>query len=135
MGGLLSRELILQYGLKQDTSNFKILVEIATPHKGTQLGGIAETLGISTRLARVSREDSDFLAGLQHYWMLLGKKPYTYCIASPQDGVVNEESALFQCDDSVQFPQWGHKELVKPTNRMDDRYVIPISYLTTRQDG
>jgi hypothetical protein len=61
--------------------------------------------------------------------MKLKGRPPTYCLASLHDGTVSVNSARVPCDDGLTIQSWSHKELVKPNNRGDERYGIPITYV------
>lgn len=132
MGGLIGRKMVLLASLSEGHPRaFGPLIEIATPHLGAALASLADTLHISQELTEEMAKDSSFLTTLRKDWERLGNRPGvrpdTYCFTSPHDNVVTTESAIFQCDSSVTYPQWGHQDMAKPENAEDDRYVLPIS--------
>ena len=131
MGGIVAREIIIHNRLMANNTTFKTLVEIGTPHEGADLARIISTIGISENIAKDIAPNSQFLRDLRDHWNALAMRPATYCISSPDDAVVSEQSAIAQCDRFLYYPQWGHIELIKPEDRNDTRYLSPMSRLAT----
>lgn len=126
MGGLIAREMLLENRLARDNNAYKLLISIASPYQGADLGGLLSTLGLSRGFSDDLRPKSAMLANLRDNWNSLRDRPPTYCLTSPQDAVVSEDSAIFQCDEFLRYPQWGHSEMVKPMDLDDPRYQVPI---------
>lgn len=129
MGGLLSREIVILRSLGESQKEIVAMVEVASPHLGANPAGLASALGISQPLTDEMAHGSSFLTTLQTEWQRVRTRPQTQCYTSPQDSVVSEDSAMFQCDGSLAYPQWGHRELVKPVDASDDRYKTPICFV------
>jgi pimeloyl-ACP methyl ester carboxylesterase len=129
MGGLVAREVAIQHDLRRTKGGFTQLIEIATPHDGANPSRLASALGISTESAADLTHGSRFLAALRTHWGDFAARPPTVCLGSPQDLVVSAESAESDCVDRVTYPQWGHTEMVKPTDAADYRYVVPTRYV------
>jgi triacylglycerol esterase/lipase EstA (alpha/beta hydrolase family) len=129
MGGLVTREIIILKDLKQSQNPIAAVVEVGSPHLGANPARLASALGISSPLADELREGSSFLITLQTEWQQIKNRPRTQCFTSPHDEVVPENSAIFQCDGFTYYPQWGHRELVKPEDLTDDRYLLPTKFL------
>lgn len=127
MGGLIARELLIANRLQRENSAFKLLIEIATPHSGAQIAPLATTLGVSRGFVEDLAPGSVFLNSLRDDWNLLKDRPRTFCLTSPHDMVVTEDSAIAQCDEYLRYPQWGHIEMVKPQDNKDERYLVPMS--------
>lgn len=126
MGGVIAREIVVQHRLAGLQIRYSKLVEIGAPHDGARVAGLASALGLSPQLTEDLVGDSGFLVGLRQHWNQLGLRPDTFCVTSPQDDVVDERSATAQCDREFRYPQWGHSELVKPQDRNDIRYRVPV---------
>ena len=127
MGGLISRQILINNRLERDNKKFKTLVEIGTPHQGADAGKLLDAIGLSKGFSSDLSPGRETLLTIQDNWNSLKDRPQTYCITSPHDEVVNQNSAIFQCDEYLRLPQWSHTELVKPSNRDDARYSMPIS--------
>ncbi len=128
MGGLLARQMVLLKSIAREPHSFRLIVSIGTPHDGAEPAGIARALGISSTLTRQLKKDSQFLQQLSRYWKLArNNEVSTYCLASPQDRVVPKNSALKDCDDGTTYPQWKHRELVRPAKHEDPRYSMPMA--------
>lgn len=132
MGGLIARELIIQRKLSSPEEPILVLVEVSSPHLGANPAKLASALGLSKPLTDEMIKNSSFLITLQTDWQAVKNRPFTMCYTSPQDMVVSEESATSGCDDSLAYPQWGHRELVKPESQKDDRYLLPIGVISKR---
>jgi pimeloyl-ACP methyl ester carboxylesterase len=132
MGGLVAREITILRRLAQSPGTVVLLAEIGSPHNGAAIAPLAAALGLSKDLTRDMLEDSSALKSLQVGWNQLAPKPQTLCYSSPQDSVVNEASAFFQCDYQLAFPVWSHTEMVKPESRDDSRYRLPTQEISTR---
>jgi hypothetical protein len=130
MGGLITREIYLQSTLSDVTAKIKVIVEVGTPHKGAKLADLASALGVKRAFIRDLEPGSSFLLGLETHWDCLAKPPITHGIGSPHDKIVSKDSASANCTKVHWYPMWGHKELVKPEDMDDDRYVIPTSIIT-----
>jgi pimeloyl-ACP methyl ester carboxylesterase len=131
MGGLLAREIIVLKSLHGSQKPIVAMVEVASPHLGANPATIASALGISRPLTEEMREGSSFLVTMQTEWQQIKPRPATQCYGSPHDDVVSETSAAFQCDKFTSYPQWGHRELVKPVDQRDERYSFPIRFITS----
>ena len=129
MGGLLSREIVILRSLGGSQGEIVALVEVASPHLGANPARLAAELGITQPLTSEMTHGASFLRTLQTEWQRTNTRPQTQCYTSPQDNVVSEDSALFQCDGSLAYPQWGHRELVKPLDASDDRYRMPVCFV------
>lgn len=127
MGGLIARGMLLENRLSRDNKQYKSLIEIATPHQGADIGGLLSTIGVSKGFSDDLKPGSPMLGVLQDDWNSLRDRPKTYCLTSPQDSVVTQDSAIFQCDEFLRYPQWGHTDMVKPANLADERYRVPIA--------
>lgn len=127
MGGLIARELLIANRLQRENSAFKLLIEIATPHQGAAIAPLANTLGVSRGFVADLEPDSAFLSNLRDDWNALRDRPKTFCLTSPHDMVVSEDSAIAQCDEYLRYPQWGHIDMVKPQGNKDERYLVPMS--------
>lgn len=129
LGGLVAREMVIGSRLAEDPRTFALLIEVASPHSGTDVAKVGSVLGISRILLKEAEVGSTFLLIQQDHWEKMKTRPRTYCFTSPHDWVVPSESAVAQCDFSVRHPQWDHIELVKPENERDPRYVLPMMYV------
>lgn len=129
VGGIVARELVVQSRLSASKAPLNVLVEIGTPHEGAALAKLASTLGLSSGLVEDIAPNSPFLRDLRQHWNALAERPRTFCISSPHDSVVDDRSATAQCDRFGYYPQWSHSELVKPENRDDERYRLPMSQI------
>lgn len=138
MGGLIGRELVILKTLGGEQKAIRVLVEVGSPHQGANPANLAAELGITT-LASTLRikspltsemtEGSSFLATLQTEWQAVKPRPMSQCFSSPQDMVVAEGSATYQCDKFLLYPQWDHRQMVKPASRTDDRYASPMAVI------
>lgn len=126
MGGLISREIVIQSRLAGAQIPVVLLIEIGSPHDGADLARITAAIGVSRDLTRDVSRDSGFLVGLRQHWNQLDNRPETFCVTSPHDIVVDPRSATAQCDRESRYPQWSHSDLVKPNGRQDTRYYIPV---------
>ena len=127
MGGLIARDVLIANRLHRDNKSYRLLIEIATPHQGASMARLLSALGISRQLVDDLSPGSAYLATLRDDWNELQDRPQTFCLTSPQDAIVPEASATAQCDRYLRYPQWGHIEMVKPNDRNDERYAVPIS--------
>lgn len=127
MGGLIAREMLLVNRLSRDNKPYRSLIEIATPHQGANAGALLNILGISTGFSDDLRPGSPMLRALHEKWNALRDRPPTYCLSSPHDNVVTQDSAVFQCDEFLYYPQWGHIDMVKPQRLDDERYQVPVA--------
>jgi len=127
MGGLIGREVVMLAQLAGRENKVGLMIEIATPHLGSDVASLASALGLSRPLTEEMRRGSSFLQGLENQWSQLKNRPHTHCYTSPQDSVVPPDSATHQCDEILQFPTWGHTDLAKPKNWEDSRYSLPMS--------
>jgi len=132
MGGLVARELIILRRLSE-TDHFKSLISIATPYRGANIAQLSKVLGIDDNFIADMTEDSAFLTGLQVRWNQMKNTPVTHCISSPQDDVVSQTSAFFQCGSQYSYPQWSHTEMVKPESDKDERFIVPVSYIEAQE--
>ncbi len=127
MGGLVARSIIITREEMREEKQIDFLVEIGTPHQGSDYATIASVLGISSELTGDVTPRSKYLLDLRDHWNKIHKRrPRTYCLSSPQDSVVSTDSAIAYCDYYDQYVEWGHQEMVKPTSRKDERYWWPI---------
>jgi pimeloyl-ACP methyl ester carboxylesterase len=133
MGGLIAREMLLDNRLRQDNKQYKGLIEIATPHQGANMAKLLVALGLSSGFSDDLSPGSPMLGDLRDSWNSLKDRPKTYCLTSPHDSVVTQDSAIFQCDEFLRYPQWGHIDMVKPLNRTDDRYGVPMARILAVQ--
>ena len=127
MGGLIARELLIANRLQRDNKKFRLLVEIASPHQGASIALLANALGVSRGFVEDLTPRSQFLLTLREDWNALKDRPKTFCLTSPHDQIVSIDSAIAQCDEYLQYPQWGHIEMVKPLDPRDERYRVPMS--------
>jgi hypothetical protein len=139
MGGLVAREFTLLKSTNTPTAQtIDLLIEVATPHLGApiaQLEKLKRLLGIeSSYVAQDVQPDSSYLRGLHTRWKNLRPRPWTICFTSPQDNIVAEDSATYQCDDHLTYPAGSHTELVKPQSPTDPRYVLPMREIFKRQN-
>jgi hypothetical protein len=132
MGGLIAREITILRNLARAPGTVEILAELGPPHNEAAIAPLASALGFSHNLPKDMASDSGALKELQVSWNQLSPRPPTLCYSSPQDSVVAESSAFFQCDYQLAFPLWGHTELVKPESLNDDRYRLPTQEITSR---
>ena len=132
MGGLVAREITLLHRLSSSPGNIVLLAELGTPHNGAQTAPLALALGLSKPLTVDMFEGSGTLKGLHVRWNQLADRPKTLCYSSPQDSVVSQASAFYQCDYQFSFAVWNHTELVKPESREDDRYRLPTQEIARR---
>ena len=127
IGGLVSRKLILQR--RHDFQGVGILIEVGTPHTGTErYAQLLDDLGIripGNDLVLEVKVGSDFLRDLRNDWNALDPRTPTHCFTSPDDGLVSQDSALFQCDKFHYLPGFDHTAMVKPSDAQDDRYTAP----------
>jgi predicted alpha/beta hydrolase family esterase len=126
MGGLVAREIVIGNRLEGIPEKIQNLVEIATPHEGAGIAGLAGALGISRAYIKDVEPGAEYLGNLRDHWNALRPRPPTFAITSKADSVVTERSALSQCDRFLVFPQWGHTELAKPERKDDDRYSVSM---------
>lgn len=131
MGGIVARELVVQSRLSTVQASFNVLVEIGTPHEGADLARLAEILGVAKGFTKDIAPGAPFLRDLRLHWNSLDPRPETFCISSPHDLVVSEQSATAQCDRFGNYPQWSHREIVKPLTQGDDRYRMPIGRIVS----
>jgi hypothetical protein len=131
MGGIIARHLAVINRNDRDAPIYRGLVEIATPHDGAQVAKLASEIGVSEGFLDELHPGSRYLARLRDNFQKLKGRPATYCLASIHDGTVSENSARVPCDDGLTIQGWSHKELVKPNDRSDERYGIPIAYVKT----
>jgi pimeloyl-ACP methyl ester carboxylesterase len=133
MGGLIGRRLYLSEHISRQSgpSPLKIrsLISIASPFQGANIASLAQALGISQELVSDMEPRSHFLSDTAGQWSFLKEKPVTYCFTSPQDNIVDQWSAKGQCECPFDYPQWGHIDMVKPTDTTDARYRNPIRAL------
>ena len=134
MGGLIAREMLLVNRLSRDNQAYKSLIEIATPHQGANPGTLLSVLGLSRGFSDDLTPGSPMLRALHEKWNSLKDRPPTYCLSSPHDLVVTQDSAVFQCDEFLYYPEWGHIEMVKPSLLKDDRYDVPMSRVRLIRD-
>src|SRR5439155_2672429 len=113
MGGLIGRELVILEQLAGRENKVGLMVEIATPHLGSDAAGLASALGVSRPLTEQMSKGSSFLQGIEDQWSQVKNKPHTHCYTSPQDSVVPPDSATHQCDEIGRFPGGEHKDLVQ----------------------
>lgn len=132
MGGLIARELIIQRRLNSTEEPILVLVEVSSPHLGANPAKLASALGLSKPFTDEMVKSSSFLVTLQTEWQAMKTRPFTMCYTSPQDMVVSEDSATSGCDNFMAYPQWNHRELVKPESPKDDRYLLPIGVISKR---
>ncbi|HEY3824446.1 MAG TPA: alpha/beta hydrolase [Bryobacteraceae bacterium] len=132
MGGLIAREVTLLQRLSQSPGSIEMLAEIATPHNGALVAPLASALGLSKEMTNDMLEGSNTIKSLQVRWNALAGRPETTCYSSPQDKVVSEASAFYQCDHQLAFPVWSHTEMVKPESREDSRYALPMQRVADR---
>jgi pimeloyl-ACP methyl ester carboxylesterase len=135
MGGLVARSIYVTAALNQTAPKIRSIIAIGSPFQGADLAALARGLGISRELVADMSPGSSYLDELGGQWGIMATHPRSYCISSPQDAIVAERSAKYQCDCSFDYPQWGHIELVKPHDRDDDRYRTPIRALLRFEDG
>lgn len=123
MGGLISREIIILDEVPR-RNLIKILVEVATPHLGGNYAGLAAAFGVNVRELE---KGSPLLVSLNEQWGLIkDRRPYSVCFTSPSDNFVSEESATYGCDCQSEFHSGSHTALVKPSNKEDPRYQLPM---------
>lgn len=130
MGGIVARKMVLLQNSdpRRDIIKPGLLVEVASPHNGAALANIANALGIHQEQAEELKIGSGYLDDLTVSWEKAAHPARTRCFASPDDMVVSELSANFQCDGFLPgYPSGGHQELVKPNDWCDIRYDFPIS--------
>jgi triacylglycerol esterase/lipase EstA (alpha/beta hydrolase family) len=128
MGGVIARKTILQQRLRDSPISYPLLAEIATPHQGAKtVARLGAELGLSERFLRDLIPESDFLTALANDWNDLKRRPLTMCFTSPEDRVVSEASATYQCERFKKYSYGGHTDMAKPRTRNDDWYVFPMS--------
>jgi len=131
MGGVIAREIIINRQLARRQASFGLVVSIASPHKGADIASLGDILNISKPLTEEIKPGSSFLATLQTHWEGLIPRPSSHCYSSHGDTVVSSDSALAYCDYRTMYPyRWNHKELVKPDDRNDDRYALPMNMVS-----
>jgi pimeloyl-ACP methyl ester carboxylesterase len=127
IGGLVSRKLVLQR--RRGFRSVGVLVEIGTPHTGTErYAQLFDDLGIpipGNDLVLEVKVGSDWLRELRNDWNALDPRLPTHCFTSPNDTLVPQDSALFQCDKFHYLPGFDHTGMVKPNDTGDDRYIGP----------
>lgn len=131
MGGLIARRIsVLSSLTRGDPKPIGFLAEIGTPHQGADLAGIADKIGLGGELTEDMEKDSKFLTLLQKDWSRLGERPdtrpFSFCLYSPQDGVVEPSSARAGCDSDRPYTRGGHRAIVRPVDLADERYQFPI---------
>ena len=134
MGGLVARQVVIQATLAGGTPEpIGLLVSIGSPHAGTHIASLVKALGVSKELVTDMKPNSGFLNELETNWKKLenrtGTRPITRCYGSLHDKIVDVESAIHNCDRSVKYQNWGHREIVRPVDTVDDRYKLPISHI------
>jgi hypothetical protein len=129
LGGVIARDIELQITLDRQTSPVEMIISIGSPFSGAPLSPIASAIGIRADYLTEMAPSSSYLASLSTYWERLHTKPFSFCIWSPVDGIVEKDSATSQCDCRAPYPQWTHIELEKPVSREDLRYRTPIRAL------
>ena len=131
IGGLIAREMLMQMNLagRPELKRIGMILEFGTPHLGAaNYAQLATALGLpGSDIIEEVKPESGFLHSLEANWNQFELRPRSYCYTSPQDWLVSETSALFQCDPpNHKFPDVDHRDLVKPDTRNDDRYSIPM---------
>lgn len=138
-GGLIARNLVIQSRLGGDNDAYKLLVEIATPHRGAEVAKVAtliNRIGLSPAYAMDLQENSPFLLDLKERWNALNPRPDTIAIAGLQDGVVSRDSATDQCDRHCPLlPECDHIDIAKPTDSGDDRYWLVADQIANSMRG
>jgi len=131
MGGLVARELVILHQLQDSDRRINLIVSIATPHNGADIGAIASVLGVSTAYTETMAPGSEYLRELHDRWLAIRRerRPATFFFTCEQDRVVTTDSAKFQCDDGSFFLNWGHIDMVKPENAKDNRYADPAAIM------
>jgi pimeloyl-ACP methyl ester carboxylesterase len=136
MGGVVARSVYINEMLNRGESKIRSIISIGSPFEGAgRLPALAAALGISRELLGDLRPDSSFIRMLYSQWADLRARPYSYCITSPQDGIVERDSATSQCNCPFPYPQWGHTELEKPGTPTDERYLVPTNVIHTLMNG
>jgi pimeloyl-ACP methyl ester carboxylesterase len=134
MGGLIARQLYIAEHFRYSQNGqlkIKSLISIASPFQGADnIARLAEALGVSKEFVSDMQPNSNFLFDAAGQWSFIKPGPVTHCFTSPQDRIVNRWSAKGLCECSFEYPQWGHVDMVKPTDATDARYRNPIRALT-----
>ena len=130
MGGIIARQIYIISMLGNSHSKIESIISVGSPFLGADLAGLADIFGVSKALVADMSPNSNSLREQRDLWVHLRLKPETYCISSPQDLVVEQDSAEFQCVCYGYYPQWGHVQLEKPKDPSDARYKEPIMALT-----
>ncbi len=68
LGGLVAREIIIENRLAGIPDIVQKVVEIATPHNGANIAGLASTLGIDRAYVKEVEPSSRFLVDLRDKW-------------------------------------------------------------------
>lgn len=125
IGGLVSRKLVLQR--RTPFKSLGVVVEVGTPHLGTErYAQLLSDLGIpGGDLTEEVKVGSSWLRELRNDWNAMEARPVSQCFTSPNDGLVPQDSALFQCDKFHYLPGFDHTAMVKPESQGDDRYSGP----------
>ncbi|MBE0616049.1 MAG: hypothetical protein IH604_20450 [Burkholderiales bacterium] len=127
LGGLIGREMVINRQLAGNKRTFGLVISVASPFQGADIGSLGAALNVSQPLAAEAKPGSSFLATLTTHWDRLTPRPRTHCYSSPGDQVVPSSSALSGCDDrTIHAYHWGHQDLVKPNSSRDDRYALPV---------
>lgn len=126
MGGLIARGMLLENRLANNNMAYKSVISIASPYRGADIARLLSTLGLSRGYAEDLRPGSEMLDSLRDDWNSFRDRPHGYCLTSPHDAVVSEDSAIYQCNEYLRYPQWGHSEMVKPESTADPRYQVPV---------
>jgi PGAP1-like protein len=129
LGGVIAREIYVLSVLRQGHSSIKMIISIGSPFSGAPRAKLGEAIGIKPDYLKEITPSSSYLATLSQNWQIVRDKVVSFCIWSPVDGIVGENSARNDCSCNTPYPQWGHTELEKPIGDGDLRYRTPIGEL------
>jgi hypothetical protein len=133
IGGLLARKLAILEKLRNGNNDrVPIVVSISSPFQGVSIENVAKLgrlLGLSSPYTEILISGSTFLSDLRAEWEQIFTNVPHMCYWSAFDGVVSETSATGQCTSSLPFPEFDHKEVVKPSTIDDQRYQKPIAWV------
>lgn len=132
LGGLVTRRLLTYTALTRPSYRITRTSTLGTPFAGADLAGLAAFFRISPSVLPDLRPGSSFLTAMDLDWRAYqhhSQRATQMCFASPDDGVVDQASAIHLCDDFRYLPQWGHTELTAPDARTDPRYAWPVQFI------
>jgi hypothetical protein len=127
MGGLVGKRSIIDQLMRKLELRVNGIVFFATPHLGSELAGVAETLSSEHRQVKAIKPDTKFLEMLSREWLdrECEIKVDTTYVAAGQDSCVTKLSAEGPRTSRREIDlSKGHIDIVKPTSSDDYAFLI-----------